>query len=86
MKSIYHCKKCGHHINLDEDGNGYCPICDKEVGEWDVVPIRCISPVTTEKINKDAIIDYLLNMLEEEHMGMEAKARNMVKEKFGAEI
>ena len=42
---MYHCKKCGHHINLDEDGKGYCPICDKEVGELDVVPTRCVDPV-----------------------------------------
>lgn len=32
---MYNCKVCGHHINLDEDGKGYCPICDKEVGELD---------------------------------------------------
>ena len=30
---MYNCKVCGHHINLDEDGKGYCPICDKEIIE-----------------------------------------------------
>lgn len=39
---MYHCKKCGHHINLDKDGVGYCPICDKKVSYGDVVPERCI--------------------------------------------
>lgn len=45
MNNIYHCKKCGHHINRDKDGVGYCPICDKKVSYGDVVPERCISPV-----------------------------------------
>lgn len=42
---MYHCKVCGHHISLNEDGKGYCPICDKEVGELDVVPTRCVDPI-----------------------------------------
>lgn len=41
---MYHCKACGHHINLDKDGVGYCPICDKKVSYGDVVPERCINP------------------------------------------
>lgn len=40
--NIYHCKKCGHHINLDGNGIGYCPICDKKVSYGDVVLERCI--------------------------------------------
>lgn len=42
---MYHCKTCGHHINLAKDGVGYCPICDKKVSYGDVVPERCIDPV-----------------------------------------
>lgn len=38
---MYHCKACGHHINLDKDGVGYCPICDKKVSYGDVVPEKC---------------------------------------------
>ena len=45
MNNIYHCKVCGHHINMDDQETGYCPICDKEVGEVDVVPTRCIDPI-----------------------------------------
>lgn len=45
MNNTYHCKVCGHHIHLNDDETGYCPICDKEVGELDVVPIRCIDPI-----------------------------------------
>ena len=45
MNNIYHCKVCGHHINMDDQETGYCPICDKEVGELDVVPTRCIDPI-----------------------------------------
>lgn len=41
---MYHCKVCGHRINLGEDGVGYCPICDKKVSYGDVVPERCIDP------------------------------------------
>lgn len=42
---MYHCKVCGHHISLNEDWKGYCPICDKEVGKLDVVPTRCVDPI-----------------------------------------
>ena len=62
---MYHCKACGHHINLDKDGVGYCPICDKKV------------------VVKDDIIDFLLDMLEEEHTGMGGKTKDIIKEKFG---
>lgn len=40
-----HCKVCGHHINLGEDGKGYCPICDKEVRELDVVSTLWMDPI-----------------------------------------
>lgn len=45
MNNTYHCKVCGQPIHLNDDETGYCPICDKEVGELDVVPIRCIDPI-----------------------------------------
>lgn len=45
MNNTYHCKVCGHHINLNEDGKCYCPSCDKEVDKLDVVSIRCVDPV-----------------------------------------
>lgn len=45
MNNYYNCKVCGQPIHLNEDWKGYCPICDKEVGELDVVPTRCIDPI-----------------------------------------
>lgn len=43
--NIYNCKVCGHYINLDEDGKGYCPICDKEVSKLDVLPAHWMDPI-----------------------------------------
>ena len=45
MNNTYHCKVCGQPIHLNDDETGYCPICDKEVNEFDVVPTRCIDPI-----------------------------------------
>lgn len=41
---MYHCKACGHHISLNEDWKGYCPICDKEVSYGSIIPEMCIDP------------------------------------------
>lgn len=35
---------------------------------------------------KDEIIEYLLDMLEEEHMGMKASAIEEIKDEFGIEL
>ena len=42
---MFHCKKCGHNINLNNKCIGYCPICNKTVNYGDVIPDRCIDPV-----------------------------------------
>ena len=53
---------------------------------WDYCDYDGCEVLGWRKIKKDAIIYYLLDMLKEEHMGMEVKTRNMIKEKFGVEL
>lgn len=31
QSAIGRCSICGHHINLQNDGTWYCPVCDQEV-------------------------------------------------------
>ena len=38
------------------------------------------------KVSEDNIINYLLDMLEDEHMGMRAEAVKQIKERFGVEV
>lgn len=38
------------------------------------------------KISEDNVINYLLDMLEDEHMGMRAEAVKQIKERFGVEV
>lgn len=45
-----------------------------------------VEGTTKDHQNKDEIIEYLLDMLEEEHMGMRASAIKEIKNEFGIEI
>lgn len=38
------------------------------------------------KASEDNVINYLLDMLEDEHMGMRAEAVKQIKERFGVEV
>ena len=42
--SIGHCD-CGHHINFNEEGVSYCPLCDKEIRiEVKTDGMECVLP------------------------------------------
>lgn len=45
-----------------------------------------VEEATRDNQNKYEIIEYLLDMLEEEHMGMRASAIKEIKDEFGIEI
>lgn len=49
-------------------------------------PFNLIKLLKTSNINKDKIIEYLLDMLEEEHMGMRAVAVKEITDKFNIEL
>ena len=44
-RTIGHCPWCGHHINFNEEGVSYCPLCDKEIRiEVKTDGMECVLP------------------------------------------
>lgn len=54
--------------------------------QWIRMSAKHFKPITEEYEEHCEVVEYLLDMLEEEHIGMRAEAIKEVKDKFGIEL